>query len=446
MNLCERGPAWLSRLLLVVLSLLIAFGLVAGEAVVTVAADDGGQAMAEVIVVLEPGVDPVAAAQEMGVNVTHIYRHVFSGFSGLIPQSSVAAARTNRGVRSISPDGQVQAEAQIMPTGVSRVGTPIQPGTPHLALPSPVDADIAILDTGIARNSDLNVIGGKACVKGKGKKDKEQGKNKKKHKKHKKHKKKGKLWEDNNGHGTHTSGIAAAFDNDKGVVGVAAGARLWAVKVLDSRGSGSFSDVVCGLDFVYAKSQTIDIVNMSLSGDGSDSACADTPLHQAICNVVDAGVPVIVAAGNEGTNTSTRVPAAFDQVITVSGMADTDGQPGHLGPQSCSNQPDDTFLVFSNFGADVDIAAPGDCITSTWFKGKLQTFSGTSESTPHVTGGAAQFITRYVQQNGFRPTPDQVRAWLLTTASQPQNSSFGFTGDPDGIPEPILWLQPLASP
>jgi subtilisin len=227
-------------------------------------------------------------------------------------------------------------------------------------------------------------------------------------------------------------------------VGVAAGARLWAVKVLDSSGSGSFSDVICGLDFVSANSQTIDVVNMSLSGDGSDGECASTPLHQAVCNVVDAGVPVMVAAGNEGTDASTRVPAAFDQVITVSGMADTDGQPGHLGPESCSNQADDTFLVFSNFGPDVDIASPGDCIISTWFKGKLQTFSGTSEATPHVTGGVAQFITRYVQQNGVRPSPDQVRTWLLTMASQPQNSAFGFTGDPDGFPEPILWLQSLS--
>ena len=122
--------------------------------------DNAAQGLAEVIVVLEPGADPVSVAQELGVKVTHIYRHVFTGFAGVMPQSSVAAARANHAVRSISPDGQVQSEAQIMPTGVSRVGTPIQLGTTHLAIPSPVDVDIAIVDTGIARNSDLLVVGG----------------------------------------------------------------------------------------------------------------------------------------------------------------------------------------------------------------------------------------------------------------------------------------------
>lgn len=434
-----RGSSWRIRVVIASLAVLIAAHLVAGEGMAPVdAAVDRGQEMAEVIVVLEPGADPVAAAHELGVTVTHIYRNVFTGFSGSMPQSSVAAARANRAVRNISPDGQVQAEAQFIPTGVSRVGTPYQPGSTHLSLPSPVDADIAIIDTGIARTADLNVVGGKACVKSKSSKARGQGK----HKKHKKHRK-GKPWVDNNGHGTHTAGIAAAIDNDLGVVGVAPGARLWAVKVLDSHGSGSFSDVICGLDWIYANSQTIDVANMSLSGAGSDGPCDSDPLHQAICNVVVAGVPVVVAAGNEGTDASTRVPAAFDQVITVSGMADTDGQPGHLGPVSCTSQPDDTFLVFSNFGPDVDIAAPGDCIASTWLKGRLQVFSGTSEATPHVTGAAAEFITRYVQQNGVRPSPEQVRTWLLTTASQPQDSAFGFTGAPDAFPEPILWLQSL---
>src|SRR5262245_22535625 len=98
MMLAERGSSWRPRLLLVVLSVLIAGELVASESVISVTADTGGQGVAEVIVVLEPGTDPVVAAQEMGVKVTHIYRNVFTGFSGVIPQSSVAAARANHAV------------------------------------------------------------------------------------------------------------------------------------------------------------------------------------------------------------------------------------------------------------------------------------------------------------------------------------------------------------
>ena len=259
--------------------------------------------------------------------------------------------------------------------------------------------------------------------------------------KHKKKDDKSKSWEDDNGHGTHIAGIAAALDNDQGIVGVAPGARVWAVKVLDENGGGSFSDVICGLNWVVNHSGTVDVVNLSLSGAGSDGPCESSPLHQAICNVVYSGVPVVVAAGNQGTDASTRVPASFDEVITVSGMADSDGAPGHAGPGTCTGHADDTFLPYSNYGADVDVAAPGDCILSLGKDGKRRQESGTSSASPHVAGAVADFIQSFTYGNGFRPSPDQVRTWLLTQASKPQNSEFGFSGDPDGVPEPMLWLR-----
>jgi subtilisin len=289
------------------------------------------------------------------------------------------------------------------------------------------------------------VSGGALCVNDKHKKDKHKKKGKKgKGKKGNKNKKKddkSKSWGDDNGHGTHIAGIAAALDNDQGIVGVAPGARVWAVKVLDENGSGSFSDVICGLNWVVKHGGTIDVVNLSLSGAGSDGPCESSPLHQAICNVVYSGVPVVVAAGNQGTDASTRVPASFDEVITVSGMADSDGAPGHAGPETCTGQADDTFLPYSNYGADVDVAAPGDCILSLGKDGKLRQESGTSSASPHVAGAVADFIQSFTYGNGFRPSPDQVRTWLLTQASKPQNSEFGFSGDPDGVPEPMLWLR-----
>ena len=442
---------WPTRALLAILAIVVALSGLPAEPAAPAAIAAQGVGGEEVIVILEDGADPVAAAREMGADVTHIYRHVFTGFAGVLPAGAVEAARASRSRQRIFPDGLVQAEAQVVPTGVSRSGVPRNPDGQHLAIPSPIDADIAILDTGVTRQNDLNVVGGKACVKEK--KDKKKGKKGKKGKPSKKQKRKQrqnrkqKSWEDDNGHGTHTAGIAAAIDNNIGVVGVAPGARVWAVKVLDARGGGTFGDVICGLDWVVANSGTIDVINLSLSGAGSDGSCASDAFHQAICNVVAAGVPVVVAAGNQGTDAATRVPAAYDQVITVSGLSDSDGEPGGTGPNTCSNRTDDTFLFFSNFGPDVDIMAPGDCILSLSRNGGFRNESGTSEATPHVAGAAADFIAQQIEVTGIRPTPDQTKAWLLTQASRPQ-AVDGVTGDPDAAtsPEPVLWLEVLGGP
>jgi subtilisin family serine protease len=408
----------------------------------------------EVIVVLEDGADPAAAAADMGVKVTHIYRHVFTGFSGIMPAQAVAEARAASTPANIFTDSPVAIESQQVATGVRRIGTPLTSDGDHLAIASPIDADIAILDTGVTPNADLTVAGGTRCINVKAKEQKKQ-KQKKKQRKHKKrgksskkhhrqksrkHGKRGnRSWRDNNGHGTYTAGVAAAIDNDEGIVGVAPGARIWAVKVLNADGKGFLSDVICGLDWVVGHKQTIDVVNLSLSAEGRDSSCQGTPLHRAVCATVNAGIPVVVAAGNQATDASTRVPAAFDQVITVSAMADADGKPGGLVPFTCTGNRDDTFASFSNFGPDVDIAAPGDCILS-YLGDTLEEASGTSVATPHVTGAVARFIASFQAEHDRRPTPDETRAWLLSDGSRPQNSPEGFSGDPDGFHEPMLWV------
>lgn len=412
----------------------------------------------EVIVVLEDGADPLAAAAEMGVEVTHVYRHVFTGFAGTLPAQAMEEAISARSVQNIFEDGTVKVESQTVPTGVRRIAVPLDSNGEHVDVVSPVDADIAILDTGVSRVPDLTVAGGTSCLKSKNeknekkkrdhKKDKKRGdgKNGKSHRKKNRHngKNKAKSWQDNNGHGTHTAGIAAAIDNEQDIVGVAPGARIWGVKVLDARGDGSFSNVICGLDWVIKHKSTIDVVNLSLSGSGTEKTCRSSALHRAICSTVNAGIPVIVAAGNQATDASTRVPASYDEVITVSAMGDTDGEPGGNGPRSCSANMDDTFVSFSNFGADIDIAAPGDCILSVTPNG-LREFSGTSEATPHVTGAVALFIAITREKNEIGPTPAEIRTWLLTSGAKPQDSPEGFTGDPDGFEEPILWLGSLAT-
>ncbi|MDQ3780876.1 MAG: S8 family serine peptidase, partial [Chloroflexota bacterium] len=229
----------------------------------------------------------------------------------------------------------------------------------------------------------------------------------------------------------------------KGVVGVAPGVRLWAVKVLNDNGSGSFGSVICGLDWVLATRGTvgIDLVNMSLGGPGDETTCLTNAFHQAVCNVVDAGVTVVVSAGNKRKDAKYQVPANFDEVITVSAMHDFNGLPGGGAKPTCLRDgKDDTFAGnYSNHGADVDIMAPGSCIRSTWLDKQYQVLTGTSMAAPHVTGAAALYIATTNQE----ATPDQVKAWLLGDASRDQNDEqVGVVRDldPDDIPERLLYL------
>jgi subtilisin family serine protease len=319
-------------------------------------------------------------------------------------------------VLRIWPDLPVRAEAQTLPTGVDRVDADVSTWAAIHEDGGSTDADVAVLDTGIAKHRDLSIAGGKACQ--------------------------GSRYRDDNGHGTHVAGTIAAKDNTRRVVGVAPGARLWAVKVLGRNGSGRISSVICGLDWVYNHRDTIDVVNMSLTAEASDAdekPCGDTttPLHNAVCRAVNGGVTVVVAAGNQGQDASTRAPATYDEVITVSAFTDLDGKYSGPGASSCANTVDDTFACFSNFGEDIDIAAPGVSIRSTWRKGKYRTISGTSMASPHVTGAVALYIAKGPDPN----TPLAVRTWLLTQASRPRDDpTYGFTGDSDTIPEPILFL------
>jgi subtilisin len=370
-----------------------------------------------VIVEVARGDNPQAVARALGVVPTHVFSEVFQGFAAELPVAAVSAAERQRGVIRIWPDLLVHASAQALPTGVDRVDADQNSWADIKKDGGTINADVAVLDTGIAKHRELNIKGGHACM--------------------------GTSDIDDNGHGTHVSGTIAAKDNRRGVVGVAPGARLWAVKVLDSNGNGSWSSVICGLDWVYAHRDTIDVVNMSLDGDATaadQNPCGPTttPLHNAICQVVlDGSVTVVVAAGNDGQNAATVVPATYEEVITVSAFTDVDGKPGGEGESSCTKDDDDTFAAFSNFGEDIDIAAPGVCIRSTWLNGKYRSLDGTSMATPHVTGAVALYRAK-----NPRATAAAVRTWLEGPASRPNASPYGFTGDSDTFDEGVLYLGP----
>jgi subtilisin len=148
-------------------------------------------------------------------------------------------------------------------------------------------------------------------------------------------------------------------------------------------------------------------------------------------------VPVVAAAGNESKNANDVVPATYEEVITVSAFTDVDGEPGGEGISTCTRDGDDTFAPFSNYGEDVDVAAPGVCVRSTWHNGKYRSLSGTSMATPHVAGAVALYSAK-----NPKATVAEVRTWLEGPASRPNAPPYGFTGDPDAFDEGVLSLGP----
>ena len=172
---------------------------------------------------------------------------------------------------------------------------------------------------------------------------------------------------DANGHGTHVAGTIAAIDNSEGVIGVAAGAKVVAVRVLDRRGSGSYSGVIAGVDYVGANGSLGDVANMSLGG--SVSQALDDAVVAASNN---SRVIFCLAAGNESDDANNHSPARADgnYIVTVS-----------------ASDVNNRFASFSNYGnPPIDWCAPGVSIKSTWIDGGYNTISGTSMATPHVAG------------------------------------------------------------
>lgn len=272
------------------------------------------------------------------------------------------------------PNRQVTVDSQSIPTGVDRIDAE-RPQASSSASESnttsagndPVNATIGILDTGIdLDNPDLNVVENVSFVD----------------------------WfsrsgDDVYGHGTHVAGIAAAKDNGMGVVGVAPGARLISIKVLNDIGSGTTQDILQGLAYVLENPDKFDVINLSLGQTGVSSA-----LNNMISEIVDAGVPVVVSAGNSNLSARYHSPASAEDAITVSATYDGDGKCGALGPSYERGEQtitDDSFAPYSNHGEIVDIMAPGTLINSTIPGGGFEEKSGTSMAAPHVAGAIALY-------------------------------------------------------
>ncbi|MEU8268874.1 S8 family serine peptidase [Sphaerisporangium sp. NPDC049002] len=360
------------------LTILFASSLVMAVSPATAAVDTSLAPAGDYIVVLRDGADPSAVAntqaRSKGATLKNVYSHALRGYSARMTAAAAADLARDPQVQFVQPDGVVSIDAQTLPTGINRVDAELSPTAAINGVDTRVNVDVAIIDTGIQlTHPDLNVYtaGAKNCNNGTSAND-------------------------GNGHGTHVAGTIGALDNTSTVVGVAPGARLWPVRVLNASGSGTWSQVICGIDYVTAHASEIEVANMSLGGLGTDDGnCGNTnadAMHRAICAAVAAGVTFVVAAGNETDNAANHVPAAYDEVVTVSALADYNGLPGGGAAATCANYgADDTRASFSNFGADVDLIAPGVCILSTWTGSGTNTISGTSMASPHVAGGAALY-------------------------------------------------------
>jgi aqualysin 1 len=311
---------------------------------------DGGY-----IVVFHDNVTDVDAevntiARSAGIKANYVYRHVVKGFAAKIPAAALNGLKNNPKVRYIEQDQYAQAVATQSPAtwGLDRIdqlNRPLSGSYTYSTTGSTADA--YIFDTGIWLTH--NEFGGRAksgydAYGGTG--------------------------NDDNGHGTHVAGTVGGT-----TYGVAKQITLYAVKVLSSSGSGTYSGIIAGLDWAVNHHTTRPAVgNMSLGGGASAT------LDDAVRRCIADGIVMCVAAGNSTADAINYSPARVSEAITVGATSSTDG-----------------FASFSNYGSVVDILAPGVSITSAWFGGNTttNTISGTSMATPHVAGVSALYLEAY---------------------------------------------------
>lgn len=194
---------------------------------------------------------------------------------------------------------------------------------------------------------------------------------------------------DPNGHGTHVAGIIGALNNEIGIVGVMPKVDLYAVKVFNSKGEGSLTDIIRGLQWCI--NNRIKLINMSFG-----SPIDNPTFKEVFKKAYQSGLIMVAAAGNDSIEHKMQYPAIYPETIAITSLNERN---------SISN--------FSSFGQGVDFIAPGDQILSTWNNGGYKLQSGTSMAAPHVTGAIAQILNKWGDL-----TPDQVKQHLKLTAQQ----------------------------
>jgi len=320
---------------------------------------------ARIVGTASPKAERAAKAQGESVKRVLDFGDIGKAVAGTFTDEAAEQLSNRPDVRYVEEDGTMEALAQTLPWGIDRVDADVLHGNGETGN----GADLAIIDTGIDDDHpDLqaNVGAGKAYVDCRGPNCNYP-------------------WSDDNDHGTHCAGIADAIDNSEGVVGVSTEATLHAVKVLDSRGSGSFSDVAAGIE--YTADQGWDVGSLSLGASSGSQTVKDACQY-----AYDKGVLLVAAAGNDGPcSDCVGYPAAYSTVMAIS-----------------STDEDDSLSSFSSTGPEIELAAPGGDVYSTVIGG-YDTFSGTSMACPHVSGAGGQLMA-----NGYTNT--EARDRLNSTA------------------------------
>lgn len=380
------------------------------------------------VVVLDPSVTDVGVAvdalqRRLGFTAKLRYASALEGFAASLTPDQRAQVEAAPGVAYVTPDTTFTAAGlaplatgETAPPGIRRIGAATS-SQAHQAS----GVGVAVLDTGIdLANADLAAVNAVNCVRS------------------------GASAADDNGHGTHVAGILAARNTGSGVVGTAPGTTLYAVKVLGSNGSGTLSQILCGINWVTANAAKLNIkvANMSLTGAGAnDGSCGSVNQdaeHQAICASVGAGVTYVAAAGNSATNLAKYVPAAYPEVLTVTAMSDTDGAPGGTGaaPSCKKGEKDDAYGTYSNYAVAASeqahtIAAPGTCIVSDKRGGGTVVYYGTSQAAPHVAGAVALCLD---DGGAAGPcaglSPAAIIGRMRSDAAAADTLAGGFAGDP----------------
>jgi subtilisin family serine protease len=325
---------------------------------------------------------PAQTTAHLGGNIRQNY-HLISASSAEIPATQIEKLRNSPGVAYVVLDSEVHILGDTIPWGITAIkADQVQPTN------SGVGVKVAVIDTGIdLTHSDLKVAGNVSFIGTA-------------------------TGNDDNGHGTHVAGTIAALKNSVGVVGVAPGVQLFALKALDSAGFGYLSNVVAAIQ--WAIDNHMNVINMSLGCN------TDAPILHQICDqAYKAGIVVVAAAGNDGyylnylTNT-VQYPAAYDSVIAV-------------GATDVYN----SRAAFSSFGPGLELMAPGLGIRSTYKGNRYADASGTSMAAPHVSGAAALLFANGVadhNHNGF--VNDEIRSILDKSATDlgdpGRDNRFGF--------------------
>ena len=339
-------------------------------------ADDRAAANPQAWDYLDRGVAGLVQALEarQGFRADHVFSHAIRGFSARLTSRQIQDLESDPSVALIEPDGTMLAIAQTLPWGIDKIDADLSSTRAGDGAGAVSNVNAYVIDSGVdIGHTDLAVAGHVNFASGPN--------------------------TDCNGHGTHVAGTIAAKDNAADVVGVAPGAPVTGVKVLGCGGSGSTSGVIKGVDWVTANARKPAVANMSLGGGAS------TSLDAAVQNSANSGVFYALAAGNDGANACNSSPAragrGLNGILTVAATDSADRE-----------------TSWSNYGACVDIWAPGSSILSTRKGGGTTTMSGTSMASPHGAGGGALFLS-----TNTSAAPSTVEDQLVRAATATANKS-----------------------